>query len=77
MGDPESEIKDARRAMALGIKAGKALLEAENALSAIRATAFHGDRRVINQLYAARLKLNALAREISICARELEDAQNA
>lgn len=59
--------------MGLGINAGKALLRAENALSAIQAIRRDDDFRVKADLRAARCELNHLAREISRILRELDN----
>ena len=62
--------------MGLGIRAGKALVKAENALSRIQATGIGSDFQVIADLRAARCELNHLARDISYLVRELEGPRN-
>ena len=68
-----SEIKDRRWAMGLGMRAGIALLKAENALRGIQATAVHSDWNTTANLRAARLELNKLAKEISHIISNLEE----
>lgn len=60
-----SNIKDTRWAMGLGIKAGKALVRAEDALSMVQATAAYNLFNTVRKLRDARLQLNKLAKEIS------------
>ena len=72
-----SEIKDTRWAMGLGIRAGRALADTENALSRVQATGIGSDFQVVANLRAARCELNHLARRISDLVRELEKQFNA
>ena len=71
-----SEIRDTRWAMGLGIRAGKALLRAENALSNVIACGAHSDFDTMARLRAARCDLNHLAKEISRLVYELEKAHD-
>lgn len=67
-----SEIREKRWSMALGIRAGKALIIAENALGKIGATGVQSDWNAIADLREARRELNHLARRISHIVQELE-----
>lgn len=67
-----TKMRDTRWAMGLGIRAGKALVKTENALSRIMATGIGNDLQVQADLRAARCELGHLARRISDILRELE-----
>ena len=68
------ELIETRRAMAVGIRAGKALLRAENALGNVGAVSLTNDFNTIVQLREARCELNHLAREISKIVEALQRA---
>lgn len=70
-----TDMAETRWPMGLGIRAGKALLRAENALSRIQATAIGSDFDCIRGLRDARCELNKLAKDISRLVDHLEARQ--
>lgn len=67
-----SDIREIRIAVRLGIRAGKALVIAENALRDVGAVAVRNNFSTIVSLREAKRELNHLSSEISNLIRHLE-----